>query len=296
LGISNAVSRWNKAWILATAASFMVYDLYWIRGVYTRINAILLENLPDITAKYSNFYVDHVAGGIADTLRLVAVILLFIAVYLVWGPKKQPFTAVKKYVAISIVFEAIYWLAILPYNLESIVRARSPLLLYAGFAAQIIVAAIPLILLSAKVWKYQGEARVNLVKWGCLAGIGYIFGMWINHSFRWISMSGQNGLADLLSGITALGFLNTVVTLTLSLVFAIAGSYILIRRRNRKLAMSLLGSAVFLFGLYFAFYIVYAWFAPNAWRFVLLTEIWPVPLLGLGIGILKRKTEAATLI
>ena len=251
-----------------------------------------LENLPDITSKYSNFYVDHVAGGIADTLRLVAVLLLFAAAYLVWGPKKLPFASVKKYVAVAILFEAMYWFAILPFNLWNIVRAWSPLLLYVGFAIQIVVAASLLAVLSVKVWKYKAEARDNLVKWGLLAGIGYVFGVWINHLFRWLSMSGQGGLADLLSGFTALGFLNTIVTLTLSLAFAIAGSFILIRRSNRKLAVRLLGFAIFLFGLYFAFYIVYAWFAPNAWRFVLLTEIWPVTLLGLGIGVLKRKSSS----
>jgi hypothetical protein len=44
-----------------------------------------------------------------------------------------------------------------------------------------------------------------------------------------------------------------------------------------------------IFGLHFAFYIVYSWFAPGAWAFVMLTEIWPVPLIGLGIGMLRGK-------
>ena len=54
-------------------------------------------------------------------------------------------------------------------------------------------------------------------------------------------MSGIFGAAhprlavNLFSGITALGFLNTALTLTLSLVFAIAGSYMLIKRDNQKL-------------------------------------------------------------
>ena len=289
MGAFNTKSRWNKAWILATVVSLMLYDLYWIRGVYTRIYERLLENLPDITAKYPNFYIDHVAGGIADTLRLIAVILLFIAAYLAWGPKKQPFTAEKKYAAIFILFEAIYWLAILPFNLLNIARERSPLLLYVGFVIQILAAAPLLIILSVKTWRYKEGARNNFIKWGCITGIGYIFGMWINNTLRWFSMSGQRGLADLFTGITTLGFLNTAITLTLSLAFAIAGSYILIKRNNWKLAVRLLGLAILLFGLHFVLYIAYSWFAPDAWRFVLLTEIWPVPLIGLGIGMLKGK-------
>ena len=295
MGIFNTVSRWNKAWILAAVLSLTMYDLYWVRGTYSWIYVRLLENVPDLLAKYPNFYIDHVAGTIADTLRLVAVLLLLVAAYLAWGSKKQPFTAVKKYITISILFEAIYWLAILPYNLLSISRERIPLLLYIGFAVQILVAAPLLLILSAKIWRYTQGARSNLIKWSCIAGIGYIFGMWINNIFRWFSMSGIFGLTDprlnvdLLSGTTALGFLNTAITLTSSLAFAIAGSYMLVKRNNHKLALRLIGLAILMFGLYFAFYIVYSWFAPGTWAFVMLTEIWPVPLIGLGIGMLRGK-------
>ena len=285
----NAISRWNKTWILVTVGSLMLYDLYWIRGVYTRIHGILLENLPNITAKYAGFYIDYVAGGIADTLRLVAVVFLFAAAYLAWGPKKQPFTAVKKYIAIPILIEAIYWLAILPFNISKIVFGKTPLLLYVGFIVQILAAAPLLIILSAKTWRYKAEARNSLIRWACMAGVGYIFGMWINNMLRWVSMSGQRGLPDLFTGITTLGFLNTAITLTLSVAFAIAGSYILVRKYSRMLAVQLLGVAILLFGLHFAFYAVYSWFAPNAWAFVMLTEIWPLPLIGLGVGMLRGK-------
>jgi hypothetical protein len=154
-----------------------------------------------------------------------------------------------------------------------------------------------LIVLSTKVWKYRVGARNNLIKWGCIAGIGYIFAMWIYNMMRWLSMSGLFGATDprlvvnIFSGITSLGFLNVAITLTLSLAFAITGSYMLIKRNNRKLAIQLIGISVLLFGLYFALYTLYAWFAPNEWAFVLvLTQIWPAPLIGLGVGLLKGKT------
>jgi hypothetical protein len=161
-----------------------------------------------------------------------------------------------------------------------------------------ILAAGPLLVaLGIKVWKYRVGTRNDLIKMGCLAGIGYIFAMWIYNMFRWLSMSGIFGAADprlavnLFSGITALGFLNTALTLTLSLVFAIAGSYMLIKRNNHKLATQLIGIAILLFGLFFVLYVLYAWFAPNEWAFVLvLTQIWLAPLVGLGVGLLKGKT------
>jgi hypothetical protein len=294
MGTFNAISRWNKAWILATIASLMLFEVYWIRSVYTNIYGKLLENLPDITAKYPNFYIDHVAGASAATFRFAGAIILFFAAYLAWGPKKLPFTSVKKYLAIAILFESIYWLAELPYNIQNVVNGRSPMLLFVGFVIQILVAGPLLIVLSVKTWRYKGGAKDNLVKWGCLAGVGYIFGMWANNMFKWFGMSGQRGLLDLFSGITTLGFLNTAITLTLSLALAISGSYLLFMKDKRKFARQLLGIAILLFGLYFALYIAYSWFAPNAWKFVMLTEIWPFPLLGLGIGLLKNKSADAS--
>jgi hypothetical protein len=293
MGALNKISLWNKAWILATVASLMLFEVYWIRSVYTNIYVKLLENLPIITAKYPNFYIDHVAGASAATFRFTAAIILFVAAYLAWGPRKLAFTSIKKYLAIAILFESIYWLAELPYNVQNVVNGRSPMLLFVGFVIQIVVAGPLLVALSVKTWRYKEGSRSNLIKWGCVAGIGYIFGMWANNIFKWFGMSGQRGLLDLFSGITTLGFLNTAITLTLSLAFAISGSYLLIIKDNQRLAWRLLGLAILLFGLYFALYITYSWFAPNAWRFVMLTEIWPFPLLGLGMGLLKKKTRIA---
>ena len=279
------VSRWNKAWILATISSLMLFGLYWVQSAYGSVHLDIIQNRPFLDLSLGlNLWLDHVIGSIADTLRIIAVIFLFLTVYLAWGPKKQPFTSVKKYLAAAALFEAVYWLAILPFNLVNIATGWSPQLLYIGFAFQILAAGLPLLILAAKLWRYKTGTKADLLRWGCVAGVGYVFGMWINIMFRWLSM----GL-DLTSGIVVFGFLNTAVTLMLSLVFAVAGAYLLIRQSNSTFAVRLIGVAVLLFGLHFAFYIVYAWFAPNAWRFVLLTEIWPLPLIGLSIGMFRGK-------
>jgi hypothetical protein len=295
MGTFNTITRWSKFWILGTLFSLTLYDVNWVIKVYDWIYVRVATNPPDLLALYPNFYIDHVAGAIADTLRVIAVILLFVAAFLAWTPKKPAFTRVKKYIATAIFLEAIYWLAILPYNIQNVARGRVPQLLFVGFLIEILAIAPLLIVLSTKVWRYKQEDRNNLLKWGCIAGIGYIFGMWANNIFRWFSMSGIFGAADprtavnLFSGITLFGFLNTAVTLTLSLVIAMAGSYLLIKGSNLKRATQLIGIAILLFGLHFALYVTYCWFAPGAWAFVLLTEIWPIPLLGLGIGMLRGK-------
>jgi hypothetical protein len=296
MGTFNTISRWNKVWILATAVSWILFGLYWMQMAYNRV-PYLLQNYPDIPSTLG-FWTDHVTGAIVDTLRVVAVILLFVALYLAWGPKKQSFYAVKKYLATTILFEGIYWLAVLPDNVRRLVTGMQPQLLYVGFFFEILGASILLIVLSIKVWKYEVGSRNDLIKWGCFAGISYIFAMWIYNMFRWLSMSGLFGAVDtrlaidLLGGITSMGFLNTAITLTLSLVFAFCGSYLLVKRNNQKLGTQLTGLAILLFGLHFILYTIYAWFSPNEWAFVLvLTQIWPMPIIGVGIGLLTRKDE-----
>jgi hypothetical protein len=294
LNILNTVSHWNRAWILATITSLMLFDIYWVQSAYNRIYLDLIQNRPSLNP--SNFWLDHTFGATADTLRIVAVILLFFVAYMVWGPKKQSFSAVKKYLAAAILLEGIYWLAVLPENVKRIVSGYSPVLLYVGFFIEIVAAGMFLIILGVKVLRHNADKRKNLIKWGCIAGISYIFAMWIYNLFRWFSMSGLLGVTDpriavnLFSGISSFGFLNVAITLTLSLAFAIAGSYTLINLNSRKLAIQLIGIAILLFGLYFALYTIYAWFSPSEWRFLLvLTQIWPIPLIGLGIGLLRGR-------
>jgi hypothetical protein len=106
LGTFNTISRWNKVWILATVTSLALFGLYWVQHAYNRLLLDLIENRPLLQT--SSFWLDHVFGAIADRLRIVAVIILFIAAYLAWGPKKQTFYAVKKYLATAILFEGIY--------------------------------------------------------------------------------------------------------------------------------------------------------------------------------------------
>jgi hypothetical protein len=281
------LKRWTQIWIVVTLFSLMIYDLYWIHGVFTLIYSILIQNLPDILAKHPNFYYDYVAGAIANSLRMVGVILVLLSAYLVWGPKRKLFTNVRKYVAVALSFEAVYFLAILPLNLILIIRERSPFLLYLGFVIQILVTSPLLLALSIKAWHYKETARANLVQWACLVGIGYIIGIWVNSVFRWFSMSESAGTGLLLTGITSLGFFSSVIILSLSLTFAIAGFYTLLNKGSTKSTVRLFGVSLIMLGLHFIIYIIYSWIAPGAWKFVLLTEIWPIPLLPVGLGMLK---------
>ena len=210
------------------------------------------------------------------------------SVYLVWGPKSKLFENVKKYIAIALLFEGIYFLMLLPTNVIRIVEGRSPFFLYFAFILQILLISPFPIVLSRKVWRYQKTAKASVLKWSSIAAIGYLTGIWIINVFRWLSMTESEGIGFILSGITSLGFLNSIITLSLSLIFAVAGVYTLSKKEHGTLSTRLFALALITLGLHFVIYIIYSIIA-NALKWVLLVEIWPIMLLGLGLSMLAQK-------
>jgi cytochrome c biogenesis protein CcdA len=103
-----------------------------------------------------------------------------------------------------------------------------------------------------------------VLKWVSAASIGYLTGVWVNNVFRWLSMTELSGISFLLTGITSLGFLNSIITLSLSLVLAVAGFYTL-AKENRRLSTRLFALALIMLGLHFVLFTLYTAIA-DAWK------------------------------
>lgn len=284
-----ALIWWNKLWVIVVLCSVLVYDLYWLsKGVERWLNYILNGIPINLSVSlFSYFIVDYVIPVIGDAFRFVGVSLALVSAYLVWRPKPKPFSNVKKQVAVAIFFEAMYFLSLLSTNIYTLTYGFLSIpVLNLAYILQVLLVSPVLIVLSFKVWRYQETAKANVLKWACVAAIGYLAGIWLINVFKWLSMAQSAGIGFILSGITTLGFLNAAVTLSMSLIFAIAGFYTLSKKENRRLSIRLFALALILCGLHFAIFILYSAVAPGAWKFVLLTEIWPITLLGLGFGML----------
>ena len=104
--------------------------------------------------------------------------------------------------------------------------------------------------------------------------------------FKWFNVTDVEGLGFLLGGITSFRFLNSVILLSLSLIFAVAGFYTLSKKENSRLSTRLFAVALIILGLHFVVFIIYSVFT-NSLEWVLLTEIWPIALLGLGSNMLR---------
>ena len=108
-------------------------------------------------------------------------------------------------------------------------------------------------------------------------------------------MTETEGIVFILSGTTSLGFLNSVVTLSLSIFFAVVGLYILYWKRNLRLSIKLFALSLTMLGLYYVVFLVYSVIA-DALKWALLVEIWPITLLGLGLSMLIRKKFAKEIV
>jgi hypothetical protein len=278
-------TRWTKVWIVVTLCALLAYILYWLLGALANPYFLSYGDLPENFAPLSILIAtDYVLPVIGNIFRLIGVSLALLSLYLVWGPKPNPFSNVKKKTAVALLFEGIFFLFLLPVNVLFALYF-GPLPIFIAFILQALLVSPLLTVLSFKVWRYRNDEE-TVLKWAGVAAIGYLIGILIINVFRGLSMISIEGVGSLISNITSLGFLNSIITLSLSLIFAVAGFYTLQKNGNKRLSTRLIAFALIMLGLHFVIFILYSAIT-NAWKWVLLTEIWPIVLLGLGLNMLK---------
>ena len=280
-------TRWTKVWIVVALCSFLAYVFYWLYGAlaypYYLTYGDLPENFASLTVLIATDYVLPVTGNI---LRFIGIVLALLSAYLVWGPKPKPFSNVKKRTAVALLFEGIYFFSLLPLNILFVVYV-GPLPLFVGFILQALLVSALLPVLSLKVWRYKETTEASVLKWASVAAVGYLAGIWIVNVFRWLSMTEISDIGFVLSESPSLGLINSVITLSLSLIFAVAGFYTLSKKENRRLSIRLFALALIMLGLHFAIFILLSAIT-DAWQWILTTEIWPIAFLGLGLIVLKE--------
>jgi hypothetical protein len=282
-------TRWTKVWIAVTLCALLTYILYWLLGALANPYFLSYGDLPENFAPLSILIAtDYVLPVIGNIFRLIGVSLALLSLYLVWGPKPNPFSNVKKKAAVALLFEGIFFLLLLPVNVL-FVFYLGPLPIFIAFILQALLVSPLLTALSFKVWRYRKNDEETVLKWAGVAAIGYLIGIWIINVFRGLSMIDIEGIGSLITNVTSVGFLNAIITLSLSLIFAVAGFYTLQKNGNKRLSTRLIAFALIMLGLHFVIFILYSAIT-NAWKWVLLTEIWPIVLLGLGLNMLRGES------
>ena len=163
--------------------------------------------------------------------------------------------------------------------------------LFVGYILETIAVFPLLTVLSIKIWRNNGSEKTKFFSWISIASIGYLVHIWISNVFRWLSMVEMSGIAFLLQGSVVIGFLNSVVTLSLSLILAVLGYYYLSYKNNQKLCTKLFGIALIFLSLHFIIYILYSVIVGASLYSIMLVEVWPVAVLGLGLVMFLKSKQ-----
>ncbi|MCK5628756.1 hypothetical protein KAI12_04745 [Candidatus Bathyarchaeota archaeon] len=277
-----------KAWIVISLCSLLVWILYWLPSTFERYYNFIFVSW--------HYYGDrnwmYAIAGIGLIGRLVGVLLALASAYLLWGKAKN-FFDVKNLVAASLSLESVYFLSLLPVPWLLITggyQVFGSVSLAMTYLLQILLTAPFLAILAAKVKNYQSPNGFKDWKWAGIAFVGYTAALWVNSVFRWFDMVARDGVAVFFSGITGLGALNAFVLMSLAVVFAVVGAYLL-GKQKQATALKWLGLSLATVGLHFLLHLVYSYYV-GVLSYVWLVDIWTIPLLGLGISMLKTKLNA----
>jgi hypothetical protein len=289
-----------KLGITASLLSLFVYNFYWLEKSSSHL-INLIFGFPDAYLDSAamaeayllprrnsmNFVTSFMATQVGLTARFLGIIFALIGFYLLWRPKKENSSKARRLLGCAIAFEAVYWITLSP----SAWRLWMPetIFLDFGYILQIAFAAPVLIILAIKMGTDSKANAQGLGRWISFAFLGYVLALWANAVFRWIDMLSANGIVFLLTGTRAVGFLSTAILMTLASVFASFGVCKLIKQ-DRKGTVTLFGLSLTMIGLQYAIYVVYS-YCVGAVSYMLLIDVWTIPLLFLGLVVSIAKTN-----
>jgi hypothetical protein len=235
------------------------------------------------------FWIDRVLTGlIGNGIRLAGSILALMVLFILWKKEPASFAGVRRKVSAIFLCEAIYWLCVLPISLIELFSLGRAQFVELAFIVQILLAGVLLTYLGVKIWNYEEQNKVGTLKLAGIVAIGYLVGIWCNNVFRWFSMAQATSISFILTGVTGIGFLGSIVPLSISLFFAVKSFHSMFSRSNVEQSIKLAGLSIVFLGINYVIYILYSAMT-NSLGFVFLVEFWPITVIGLGAGMLRGK-------
>lgn len=234
-------------------------------------------------------------AGVGMLAHLSAVIIGLLSLVLIWKGTRG-FFDLKNCVVLALVLEGIYYASLFPSGVwlatglfGAFDLGVTPL--GVAYLLQVVFTTPFLIILALKVRNYiKDSSGFDGWKWVGFAFVGYIGALWSNSVFRWFDMVASDGLVVFFSGVAGVGALNAFVLMSLAVTFAIISIFRLVSKKLRS-ALRWLGLSLVMVGLHYVIYVVYSYYV-NALGSVMLIDVWTIPLLGLGLVLLRRNKSA----
>jgi hypothetical protein len=276
-----AVTRGLKIWVFICLCSLLIW-LICLRvwGFFGSFLNVML-GLPDL-------YVGNIGMFLADGAglgaRCLGAVMALSVAFVIWGGGRldRSVPRVERLVEAVLFLEGTYFVLLFPSGLWRISSGLN--FLGVAYLLQAASAGAGLLFLSFKV---RGSAgNVGVLKYVGVAAVGYVGALWCNVVFKWFDMIGVLGSSFLLRGSAAWGFLGSLITMTLAVVFAVFGAYYL--AKNKGEAVWWFGFSLMLIGIHYVIYTTYYWQSSNL-DSALPMDVWTLPFIGLGLTLLRMK-------
>ena len=271
------VGRGVKVWVFAVLCSLLIWLVYLLPSRFEHFFRIV-QGLPDLYAGNLGMFMAEYAGLLA---RSFAVLLALIAGFLVWGSGSKISRRVESLVEAGLFLEGTYFVLLFPSGLWWLGSVN---FLGVSYLLQAVSAGTVLMVLSFKVRGFGGN--VGVLRWVGVAAVGYVTALWANVVFRWFDMIEVVGNIFLLGEEASWGFLGSLITLSLAVIFAVIGAYLL--AANRGEAVWWFGLCLMMIGVHYVVYSAYSFSSGNLGS-AMEKDVWTLPFLGLGASLLRMK-------
>lgn len=269
---------------------------------------------------------ESLAGAVGLSLRVIGGFFALYAAVLFLTKKQAALPLIRRKVSRALLMEAGFYLSFIPsviaafaYNLSTerlfYFDHTPPQLLLYGTAIPCLAMAlvIPSFLLKLRATVTWNAANEEIVKWGCLSCVAYLFAaFWFNYSMLWAAamvpyphVHGRYefGADFLFTPVNFASFVLTVFGLFAIAAAAFATALPAIRKQSTKLSLRRVGVVVTAFGGYFIFNTLVYFLTggyeahPSVWYEVIgplhNPNLWCGAFIFLGLALLAHKENNA---
>ena len=296
-----SLGRNVKIWIFITLCSLLAWILYWIPSSIDRFFTMdgtpwnfILQNFGEM------FIIMEMSGAIGMLIRFAGVILAIFSLLLIMRNTKK-FWEIKNWAVSALILESVYFILLLPSSLflfgfgrkfgeDTFIPGLTSLVLGGNFLLIVLLTAPFLLILAMKLHKYDGGGTgFKSWKWISITFVSYIASLWVNSVVKWFEMVNAERLSFFAIGVRSLGAINSFLLMSMALVLSIGGALSLFKKDFNS-ASKWLGLSLAFVGLHYLIFVIYSYLV-GIEGFLMLAEIWAIPLLGLGLTLLVTKFD-----
>jgi hypothetical protein len=276
---------------------FILALAWFLFTFYELTNGVMHNAHPDLTnPEWTWVVISDLGGAVGLAFRTVGSVIALIAsiFYLVKRDLTSPEALL--IVRLVVIMEAGYWLSLIPSIIPQAWKQFGPMTIENNIPCTVESILLPIVLVILFFQLSPKRASTQGIKWGLIAGTGYIFVFWLNNACNWIAAVMIKGIDYLtLYPANLFSFLLTTVGLLVVTAFSACFTAGVIRKADYQgLNLKKVGLIITTFGLYFdIIYVMYlfvgavgGWGDWYAWFFGHNMDLWLLALPMAGIPFL----------